>query len=321
MKMLIDSQEIAKALQSLKPRRIAVAYVGKDWEQFLPIDSLEEVIVAPTVGSKPKAIRQIARRMGGWDNVYLLDNLHAKVFIGEKAAIVGSANLSNNALGMTGLEEVGVRVDEAPALEALRARFEELKALAFRRYPTAAAKLQRLLKAEEDRKKSIFRLERDDIDAQRANTVDEARESEIEAEEAEAKERESVLQVIRKQLVGRLKRFSTPEEALISYKALAKRVNGRMGYDILATGGKRLGQQLGELLGELNEREHKKGRPILSGLVIVAKDGRPSIGYFESKQYLGLFRPDTDQWQQWGEDLQEAWRYYHSSINSKRLRG
>lgn len=77
MKILVEG-EIKKSIKRCNPSKIAVAYIGSDWNMFVQnIDHLSTVIVSPTIGSNPRAIMDIARKIG-WENVHFLDELHAK---------------------------------------------------------------------------------------------------------------------------------------------------------------------------------------------------------------------------------------------------
>lgn len=86
-------------------RRVAiVAYVGADALSFIPKPSGVEIYCSDNpVGTNPKGIA--ALRSEGAD-VYFVSGLHMKVYWSEKAgAAVGSANLSENALGDGGIAE------------------------------------------------------------------------------------------------------------------------------------------------------------------------------------------------------------------------
>jgi len=109
MRVLTDSKEIRAELKRLAAGRLAVAYIGADWREYVDARSLKNVIVSPTLGSNPHAIADLVREIG-WDNVHFLDNLHAKIYLGQGAALLGSANLSQNAFGDGNLFEAMVLV-------------------------------------------------------------------------------------------------------------------------------------------------------------------------------------------------------------------
>lgn len=111
IQLLSKSDDIAKALKKVSPKRIAVAYVGIDWREFISVENLEEIIVSPTLGSNPIAISEIVNKIG-WENVHFLNNLHSKIYIGDDSVVTGSANLSENAMGINGLYELCILTDE-----------------------------------------------------------------------------------------------------------------------------------------------------------------------------------------------------------------
>ena len=141
---IVGSEDLKKTLARIRPVSIAVAYVGKEWKTYLAKSrTLKEIVVSPTTGSNPKAIRQIIRRIG-IDNVYFLDELHAKIYLGTKAALVGSCNLSDNGLSGHGLEEAAVFLEHQEDLMALGAIIARYKAMARQAYPRADDKTKRL---------------------------------------------------------------------------------------------------------------------------------------------------------------------------------
>ena len=141
---LIKTSEIALALHEVKPNQIAVAYVGKDWKTFVDSAFLREIIVSPTLGSNPYAIKELAEEPRGWKNVHFLDKLHTKMYIGIHKAAVGSFNLSRNGISATGLEELGIVTNDQPMIEELRNEFERLRKLAQNNYKTKKCKTERL---------------------------------------------------------------------------------------------------------------------------------------------------------------------------------
>lgn len=154
VQLLIERDDISRAVYDLAPTKVAVAYVGADWKGLIPAARLEEIVVSPTVGTNPKAIRSLVTRLG-WGRVHFLDQLHAKVYIGRRAVIVGSANLSANALGDGGsdLFEAVMRSSLAEHRRAALDAFEGYRDTAQADYPTPARKMERLkqLEAETER--------------------------------------------------------------------------------------------------------------------------------------------------------------------------
>lgn len=138
-----EQKEIAEAIKNIRPHTIAVAYVGKDWENYC--DTFKEIIVSPTLGSNPYALEEIIEDKG-IDNVYFLDNLHSKIYLGTHNALVGSSNLSNNALSDQNLLEAVVLIRNVADLGHLQIIIEEYKRLANIAYPNEASKIKRIEK-------------------------------------------------------------------------------------------------------------------------------------------------------------------------------
>lgn len=139
MMQLIHGRAIQMALNDLAPNRIAVAYVGADWSQYINTEKLQEIVLSPTLGSNPFAIQAIVDKLG-WDNVHFLDNLHTKLYLGERAAALGSFNLTRNGLSAQGLEEAGCLIQDLDHLTQLRALFDGYKLNASAAYPTTQDK-------------------------------------------------------------------------------------------------------------------------------------------------------------------------------------
>ncbi len=164
MTLLTNPAAIRKTLGTIKPHCIAVAYVGDQWEDYVAAEGLKEIIVSPTFGSNPRAIRQLMQKLGD-DKVHFLDTLHAKIYLGTKGALVGSCNLSQNGIGDGGREEAAIHVTDGKTLRSLDAAWRRLKDMAQRQYQTARAK-----------KTAIDKLERQwRIAIERGLTVDRTR--------------------------------------------------------------------------------------------------------------------------------------------------
>jgi hypothetical protein len=136
---LVHGPEIKKVLHKVQPRRIAAAYVGADWESFIDVTNLEEIIVSPTAGSSAEAIGDLADRIG-WDNVHFLDELHAKLYLGDTSAAIGSFNLTANGLSGHALAEAGYVVDAPGELRALGRLYADFKLRALSQYSSQARK-------------------------------------------------------------------------------------------------------------------------------------------------------------------------------------
>jgi hypothetical protein len=148
MKILVDS-DIQQAISGCKLSKIAVAYIGADWNTFIPnACCLSAIIVSPTFGTNPWAITDLAKQIE-WDKIFFLDELHAKMYIGKNSAVVGSANLTSNGLSGQCLVELCVEVDDEESLRKLNKAFEDLKSRAERQYPTEELKKARLQELEQ----------------------------------------------------------------------------------------------------------------------------------------------------------------------------
>lgn len=147
MKILVEN-EIQQAILDCKPMKIAVAYIGTDWKTFIPDSSrLEAVIISPTLGSNPRAITDLAKQIG-WENLFFLDKLHAKIYVGKRSIVIGSANLSRNGLGVEGLIELCVEVNSEKSLKKIDEIFDNLKKRANKQYPTLEKKKEQLKELE-----------------------------------------------------------------------------------------------------------------------------------------------------------------------------
>ena len=136
-----EDNVIASALKEVRPHTIAVAYVGKDWKSYC--DTFKEIIVSPTIGTNPNALEEIIKEKG-IENVYFLDNLHSKIYLGTFQALVGSSNLSKNALSDQNLLETVVSIRNVADLGQIRSILERYKGLAKRAYPSIESKLERI---------------------------------------------------------------------------------------------------------------------------------------------------------------------------------
>lgn len=149
MKMLVTSHEIREALSDIKPKQVAVAYVGSGWSKFVNANRLKEIRVSPTLGSNPKAIEELMNAIG-YENVYFLDELHAKIYLDKNAAVIGSCNLSDNAMGDGGLLECAVLIDESEHIKTPHDTFDGYKNVAKEKYPTRKEKIEKLRKLLKD---------------------------------------------------------------------------------------------------------------------------------------------------------------------------
>lgn len=147
MKILVEG-EIQKAIRQCNPSKIAVAYIGADWKMYIPDPHrLSAIIVSPTFGSNPRAVMDIAKKIG-WEQIHFLDELHAKTYIGSDSAVIGSANLTSNGLSGEGLVELCVEVSATETLKKLDVTFETLRQRAQQQYPTTESKRARIRELE-----------------------------------------------------------------------------------------------------------------------------------------------------------------------------
>jgi len=140
---LIHGISIKNALRELCPSSIAVAYVGADWATYVDATQLKDIVLSPTIGSNPFAIMKIVEHLQ-WDNVYFLDHLHAKIYLGSAKAAVGSFNLTHNGLSAEALDEAGFIVDDRKTIDELKILVETYKVQARLAYPNTQAKLARV---------------------------------------------------------------------------------------------------------------------------------------------------------------------------------
>jgi len=147
MKILVQS-EIQNAITHCKPSKIAVAFIGADWNTFVSdTHCLKAIIVSPTFGTNPMAIADLARQVG-WEKIFFLDALHAKMYVGKESAVIGSANLTCNGLSGEGLVELCVEVNGDESLRKVNKFFANLMKKSQTQYPTIEEKKARLKELE-----------------------------------------------------------------------------------------------------------------------------------------------------------------------------
>lgn len=148
--IITDPQKLQETLRTIQPVSVAVAYIGKAWLTYLDGQSLPQtLIVSPTLGSHPPAIAKAIKTLG-IDNVYFLDALHAKIYLGNNHALVGSCNLSHG--GFRDKEETAVLITDEKQILVLHATIARYIALARLDYPNAKAKRERLAKLRQEHK-------------------------------------------------------------------------------------------------------------------------------------------------------------------------
>ena len=126
--VITASDQLRSKLTDVAPTHVAVAYLGSGWQSYLTdLDTLEEIVVSPTIGSYPGALTELldeAKQRGF--RVYFRKTLHAKLFIGDDACLIGSANLSRNGFD-GGLNEAAVYLTDAKSIDQAHNVFETLK--------------------------------------------------------------------------------------------------------------------------------------------------------------------------------------------------
>ncbi|VAY87224.1 conserved hypothetical protein [mine drainage metagenome] len=125
MILVTTTENIAETIKTVNPTKIAVAYVGSGWEAYLQQSDLKEMVISLRLGTNPHAVCEIIKKIGE-DNVYYLDDLHSKIYLGEKSALIGSMNLSANGLG-GGRYETGCVISDAKNLQSLNELFSKYK--------------------------------------------------------------------------------------------------------------------------------------------------------------------------------------------------
>lgn len=152
MKILTKPSDIRQAVKDIKPNKVAVAFVGIGWDEYC-LD-IREIIVQPTAGTNPKAVLALAKKLD-WDNIFFLDKLHSKIYIGENSALLGSCNLSKNGMDENGSYEAAVLIDEADKIKELDIQYEKYKVLAKRNYPSKNSKLIKIKEMSAERRAAI----------------------------------------------------------------------------------------------------------------------------------------------------------------------
>lgn len=114
--MLLLENKLSTAIKHLLKTetrlQIAVAFIGDGANQLIGPQAKDVQIICNLTmeGTNPNEVRKLIGKFGK-DCVKQIDNLHAKLYIGTKYAIVGSANMSASGLGTqpTALREAGYR--------------------------------------------------------------------------------------------------------------------------------------------------------------------------------------------------------------------
>lgn len=108
--MFLDETQIRKAISNIfsgsKKIDCAVAFVGEKAIDFIESNCKVRLICNLESGAtNPNAIKELIKNNV---EVKTLSSLHAKVYIGDSYAVIGSANLTANGLGLEGDEIFGL---------------------------------------------------------------------------------------------------------------------------------------------------------------------------------------------------------------------
>lgn len=153
---IVWGDSLKQAIEKCKPKRVAVAYLGSDYRKFLDPKELDEIIISPTFGTNPLAVKDIAQEMG-WGKIHFLNELHAKIYIGDEYAVVGSANLTQNGLSGDNLKEVAVLVDDESQIKQLNDIFHGFRICAEDQYKSDSSKQEKILSLDVIWNKAISR--------------------------------------------------------------------------------------------------------------------------------------------------------------------
>lgn len=142
----ILTHKIDQVLRTIHPKKIAVAFLGTDYKDFVETCNIESIIISPTEGSNPYAIQALAKEIG-WEKIFFLNKLHAKMYIGKKGTLIGSANLSYNGLSdnSNALQEICVKV---PTTDEINNIYEKILTAAKEEFQDKVQKKKALDKLE-----------------------------------------------------------------------------------------------------------------------------------------------------------------------------
>jgi phosphatidylserine/phosphatidylglycerophosphate/cardiolipin synthase-like enzyme len=138
----LDGPTAKTAIRELLPKaeriRVAVAYWGAGAVDQLAIADLHgrDMIVLCDVmsaGCNPKEIKRLQKILGK-QRVLTRNRLHAKVWLTDRGAILGSSNASANGLGhegdeTKGLVEANILIEDRSALTSIERWFEDTASL------------------------------------------------------------------------------------------------------------------------------------------------------------------------------------------------
>jgi hypothetical protein len=139
-------QEITRsAKKSKKPSRVAVAYFAEGASRLLPLAQNSRLVVDASdgaVSSGQTCPFDLDKLMKRGVSIYSVQNLHAKVYVFDRVAYVGSANASNRSA--TQLVEVAVRTFDPKIIKSANKFIQSLSVAEIT--PKAIERLKRIYK-------------------------------------------------------------------------------------------------------------------------------------------------------------------------------
>jgi hypothetical protein len=119
--------ELAERIPKAKSVRAAVAYLGSNASELLPLKEGDQLVVDMSlraVRSGTTDPREVEKFLERGVEVFSRSTLHAKFFILDRVVIAGSANISQNA--RESLDEAAILTDDAATVRRALATFEQL---------------------------------------------------------------------------------------------------------------------------------------------------------------------------------------------------
>jgi len=138
--ILYKKNELRKYLKKVNPCKIAVAYIGNGFDEYIDTSNLSSIIISPTLGTTPRAVYALKDKLGSFDMIHFLSTLHAKLFIGKKSCMIGSTNLSQNAFGDNGNFEIGIYIEDKEQIVSLHKYYEILLEKSAMEFPDEISK-------------------------------------------------------------------------------------------------------------------------------------------------------------------------------------
>jgi len=120
-------QELQRRVEKAKHVDAAVAYVGRNGAKLLKLKKGDRLVVDMSLAAVRQGVthpKTIQTFMSRGVQVYSRAKLHAKIYIMDKALIVGSANVSDNSRNT--LDEAAMLTTDAATIKRARAYFEQL---------------------------------------------------------------------------------------------------------------------------------------------------------------------------------------------------